>query len=120
MSSEITNDTNYNSTCTPSGNWSRLDGCSFIYCKPLQFEDNGSVEKVVEVVVEGMENILNTTITASCKHEGEDFDFGFNILYVEYHCGYRSVNQRKKQNNVKLVKTVDGKCPKKMPVLMVP
>ena len=84
----MSNETRYNSTCDHNGNWTTPDGCSLRYCEPLNYD--GSVEiEILEAPIKGIENILNSTVRASCRKEGEDFDFGFNLLSVEYHCGYR-------------------------------
>jgi hypothetical protein len=88
--SEISNLTTYNATCGPNGTWSILAGCSLVSCHPLQYISNTDVKiEILETPITGMENILNSKLRVSCQNEGDDFDFGFNILFVEYLCGYR-------------------------------
>ena len=83
----------YNTTCGPTGTWSMLAGCSLVSCHPLQYLTNTDVKIEIETPITGMKNMLNSKIKASCLNEGEDFDFGFNILTVEYLCGHRFDNK---------------------------
>ena len=81
----MTKITSYDSTCTDTGDWTRQDGCKPFYCKPLILDLENSVEEVTV----GEKNLLNTTVQVSCSGEGEDFNFGFNILTIEYTCGFK-------------------------------
>ena len=88
--SEISNLTTYNATCGPTGCWSMLAGCLLVSCHPLQYLTNTGVKiEILESPIAGIKNISNSKIRASCQNEGKDFDFGFNILSVEYLCGHR-------------------------------
>ena len=76
--------TSYDSTCTSTGQWSREEGCLPFYCQPLVLD-----LATVSIETLGVENLLHTTVTASCQGEGEDFNFGYNILSVEYTCAFK-------------------------------
>jgi hypothetical protein len=120
--SEISNMTSYNATCGTTGTWSILAGCSLVSCHPLQYLSNTTeIIEILETPISGMGNVLNSKLRVSCQNEGDDFDFGFNILSVEYLCGHRFNNKTTTYHyyiNIKYCFPGAGKCLNKMPVQM--